>query len=108
MHILFSQYQILKAQERINNDEQTSLFCNQQAHIVISIFLSYTIYYTFHRVLLHSSFHISLFCYRSYLKEGAIPSSDSSLFQKTSTIGHLNVQVAASKNEERYILSNIL
>ena len=36
---------------------------------------------------------------------GAVPSSDSSLFRKSSTIGQLKVQVAASKNEEQHTLS---
>ena len=36
---------------------------------------------------------------------GAVPSSDSSLFGKSSTIGQLKVQVAAAKNEEQHTLS---
>ena len=58
----------------------------------------------FHTVLSIFSF---LF-YWLHLKIVAFPSSNSSLFRKSSTIGQLNVQVAAAKNEERCILSNIL
>ena len=50
----------------------------------------------------------SFLFYWLHLKIVAFPSSNSSLFRKISTIGQLNVQVAAAKNEERCILSNIL
>ena len=68
----------------------------------ISYAMLSTVY--FHTVLSIFSF---LF-YWLHLKIVAFPSSNSSLFRKSSTIGQLNVQVAAAKNEERCILSNIL
>ena len=68
----------------------------------ISYAMLSTVY--FHTVLSIFSF---LF-YWLHLKIVAFPSSNSSLFRKISTIGQLNVQVAAAKNEERCILSNIL
>ena len=71
-----------------------------------SFHIPYTILSTvyFHTVLSIFSF---LF-YWSHLKVGAFPTSNSSLFRKSFTIGQLNVQDAAAKNEERYILSNLL
>ena len=46
--------------------------------------------------------------YLSHLKEGAVHSSDSSLFRKLSIISQLKKQAATAENEERYTLSNII
>ena len=73
-----------------------------------SIFFSYTMYYTFHCVLLHCISHVSLSFLLIALESMYYPSSISFLFRKRSTIGHLNVQFATVENEEQYILSIIL
>ena len=46
--------------------------------------------------------------YWSHLKAGAVHLSDSSLFRKRSIVGQLNVQAAATENQEQYTLSNII
>ena len=46
--------------------------------------------------------------YWLYLKGGAVQSSDLALFREKLTVGQLNVQAAATENEEQYTLSNII
>ena len=107
----FLQYQILKARERINDDEQCY-------HVNQFILESAGSYCNFH---ISFMYHVlcfpvcNFFLYFPYfpffftdVKVGAVPSSDSSLFQKGMTISQLNVQVSTAANEERYTLSNIL
>ena len=69
-------------------------------HILCTIL--FTVYF-------YTIFSMFLFLFHwSHLKAGAIPSSDSYLFRKRSTIGQLNVQAATAKNEQQYTLSNRL
>ena len=70
-------------------------------HILCTI-LS-TVY--FHTVL---SLLFTFLFYWSHLKVGTVPSSNSSFFCKTSTIGQLNVSLETAENEEQYTLSNML
>ena len=72
----------------------------------IKLFLTYLLYFPL--CTPHYTFHVSLLFYWSHLTVGTVPSSDSSLFRKSSTIGQLNVHAAAAENEEQYTLSNIL
>ena len=108
----FQQYQILKAQERINDDqycyhvnqfilEPANSYCN--FHI---LFVYYVLYFPL--CTSHSTFRIPFLFHWSHLTVGAVPSSVSFLFRKSSTIGQLNVQFATAENEEQYTLSNIL
>ena len=59
-------------------------------------------YYTFHCVLPHCTFHVSLSILLIALESSTVPSSNSSFFRVRSTIGQLNVQVATAENEEQY------
>ena len=58
-------------------------------------------YHTFHCELPHCTFHV-------HLKAGTAHSSNSSLFRKSSIIGHLNVPAATAENEEQYTFSSII
>ena len=64
IHMLILQHQILKAQKGLTHGEYCyhikQFILLQQTHIVISIYFSYTRFYTFHWELPHCSFHISL------------------------------------------------
>ena len=108
----FLQYQILKAKKHVNHDDYCyhvkQFILASATHIVISIFFSYTMYYTFHCELPHCTFHVSLFFYLSHLNAGTVHSSNSSLFRKRSIIGQLNVSAATTENEEQYTFSNII
>ena len=85
-----------------------SLFWNQQAHIVISIsfHIPYTILSTLYFHIVLSTFPFLFYWW--HLKVSVFPSSHSSLFRKSLTIGQSNVQAATAENEERYTLSSIL
>ena len=105
----FLQYQLLKVQKRINQDEycyhvkqfilvSANSYCN--FHVIFK-------YYTldFHCELPHCIFHVSLSFLLIALENRCCPFSDSSLFRKRSIIGQLNVQ---AESEEQYTLSNII
>ena len=59
-------------------------------------------YYTFHCVFAHSTFHVSL----------SLPIAAKQMihycFCARPTVGQLNVQAAAAKNDKQYTLSNII
>ena len=63
--MLFLQYQILKAQKRINHDEywyhvKQFILASTNSYCVISILFLYNTYYTFHCALADCTFHVSL------------------------------------------------
>ena len=108
----FLQYQILKAKKHINHDEYCchvkQFILASATHIVISIFFSYTMYYTFHCELPYCTFHVSLSFLFIALESRYCPFKQSSLFRKRSIIGQLNVSAATAENEEQYTFSNII
>ena len=102
----FLQYQILKAQEHINDGE----WCDHVNQFILEPANSYCnfhilfIYYVLYFPLCtsHSTSIFPFLFYWSHLKVGAVPSKDSPLFRKSLTIGQLNVQSATAENEEQY------
>ena len=106
----FLQYQILKAQKHVNQDE----YCHHVKQFILASanlhcnfhFFSYTMYYTFHCELPHCTFLVSLsFLLIARESRYTVHSSNSSSLRKSSIIGQLNVPAAAAENEEQYTFS---
>ena len=86
------------------------LFYSEISKLVLLLPSSFHILYTIlFTVYFYTILSMFLFLFHwSHLKAGAVPSSDSYLFRKRSTISQLNVQAATAKNEQQYTLSNRL